>query len=224
METSRAKPNSLLDGQNTCLDFFMNNLQFFIDRYHIDISQEISIIVPGVGRVELAQLFHDLGFQIGAEVGVQRAEYSEVILKHNPDIKFFGIDAWTANDGYRDINGDQDKYTQNYEIAKRRTSSYNCTLIKKWSIDAANDIDDNSLDFVYIDANHDFEHCTQDISSWEKKVRKGGIVSGHDFWRHNGRPKIHVKDVVEAWCKAHEIKPLFAITKDRCPNWMYFKQ
>lgn len=48
-------------------------------------------------------------------------------------------------------------------------------------------IDDvpNELDLVYIDGNHDYDNVKRDIECWSPKVRKGGIICGHD-WRIEG--------------------------------------
>ena len=37
------------------------------------------------------------------------------------------------------------------------------------------------LDFVYIDANHNYECVKEDIEHWYPKVKVGGIIAGHDF-------------------------------------------
>ena len=47
--------------------------------------------------------------------------------------------------------------------------------------DASRFVPDDSLDFVFIDADHSYEGCKQDIEDWACKVRKGGLVSGHDL-------------------------------------------
>ena len=53
-------------------------------------------------------------------------------------------------------------------------------LIKDFSVPAANQVADNSLDFVFIDAIHSYEAVTQDLNAWFSKVRPGGLISGHD--------------------------------------------
>jgi hypothetical protein len=49
------------------------------------------------------------------------------------------------------------------------------------SVEAATKIPDHSLDFVYIDARHDYESVKEDVEAWCSKVRPGGIMAGHDY-------------------------------------------
>ena len=51
---------------------------------------------------------------------------------------------------------------------------------------AANLFEMASLDFVYIDACHDYRKVKNDICAWLPRVRSGGIIAGHDYDRHHG--------------------------------------
>jgi len=57
----------------------------------------------------------------------------------------------------------------------------NIIKIRKTSVEAAKDFADGSLDAVYIDAEHDEDSVREDIRTWRPKLKRGGILSGHDF-------------------------------------------
>lgn len=53
--------------------------------------------------------------------------------------------------------------------------------IKGVSWETAEKFDDASIDFVFIDADHAYESVKKDILAWFPKVRRGGILAGHDY-------------------------------------------
>jgi predicted O-methyltransferase YrrM len=53
-------------------------------------------------------------------------------------------------------------------------------IYKLSSEEAIDNYKDNSLDFVFIDASHDYESVLQDMRSWYAKVKPGGIFAGDD--------------------------------------------
>jgi len=53
--------------------------------------------------------------------------------------------------------------------------------IKGDSTESASLYEDGSLDFVFIDASHDYESFKKDLFAWFPKVKVGGLISGHDF-------------------------------------------
>ena len=62
-------------------------------------------------------------------------------------------------------------------------------------MEAAREVPDESLDFVYIDADHRFDYVMEDIITWSRKVRPGGIVSGHDYFRFRNTGVVPAVDV-----------------------------
>ena len=71
------------------------------------------------------------------------------------------------------------------KIFIQRTSDIaNIIKIKKTSTDAALDFEDNSLDCVYVDAEHLYDYIREDVRTWKDKIKNGGILCGHD-WDHN---------------------------------------
>jgi hypothetical protein len=65
-----------------------------------------------------------------------------------------------------------------------------------WQPVTAKEFEDESIDFVFIDANHTYEFVSKDIAAFLPKMKKGGIMAGHDF---NGAHPGVVQAVIEAF-------------------------
>jgi predicted O-methyltransferase YrrM len=52
---------------------------------------------------------------------------------------------------------------------------------REYSINAAKNFKDSSLDFVYIDGRHDYTGVKEDVEAWYPKLKEGGLFAGHDF-------------------------------------------
>jgi len=75
-------------------------------------------------------------------------------------------------------------------------------------MEALNDFENRSLDFVYIDGDHTFDGVITDIVFWAQKVRHGGMIACHDYC--NGYLSGVVK-AVDAYVYCHKIDPWFVI-------------
>lgn len=168
--------------------------------------------IPNVDRWHsLTQLFYDLNFKVGAEIGTERGLFAKRLCVSNPNLKLYCIDPWQAYRGYREYVS-QRRLDDFYETAKERLAPYDCHLIRKFSVEASKDFKDGSLDFVYIDANHALLHVIEDLVHWVPKVRKGGCVSGHDFIkRKNYSYGMHVVEAVTAYTEAYDINPWYVL-------------
>jgi hypothetical protein len=193
--------------------------------------------VPQIDRLELATLFNELGYRVGAEIGVEQGKFSEVLLARNLGLKLYCVDAWARYSKYRD-HVSQDKLNDFYRLTEERLKPFDAILVRAFSADAAKQFKRDSLDFVYIDANHSLPFVIQDIFLWSEKVRPGGIVAGHDYIRyHKERIQCHVVEGVHAWAKAYRIAPWFVLgphsehpdkasgkTGRRARSWMWVKR
>lgn len=213
----------------------MDTLEYLIDKYNIDFKKknprgEKYTEIPNVGRNELAKICRELGFKKGVEVGVERGRFSEVLIKENPQMELYGVDLYKKYDGYGDFKLDS-TFRNLYKEGHGRLDKYpNYHFIRKYSMDAVKDFEDNSLDFVYIDANHKFASVVEDIHYWQKKIRPGGIICGHDFFKQSSAEKVHVYRAVIAYTACYEIKPWFVLgaeandeglIRDKLRSWMW---
>lgn len=176
--------------------------------------------IPNTDRWHsLTQLFADLHFTTGAEIGTERGLFAKRLCHVNPQLHLYCIDPWRAYKGYRE-HVSQPKLDDFYETARQRLAPYDCTLVRKFSVEASKDFADGSLDFIYIDGNHNLLHVIQDLWYWVPKVRKGGLVCGHDFIRRiNPSYAMHVVQAVHAYTDSYRIDPWFVLgSKEAVPG------
>lgn len=214
----------------------MNSYEYILDKYQITPGRQYSIELPNMGRNELAALFFELGFTKGVEIGVDRGEYSEILCNANPNLTLTGIDPYRA-DSYDPslsrVSDSQNYLNEIYESTQKRLEHLPVTLIRKTSMEAVNEFEDNSLDFVYIDGHHDFVHVTNDIHHWLPKIKSGGILSGHDYAKFPTGKENHVKSVVDAYFTSYRMIPYFIVglfemkpgfIRDKYRSWFYIKK
>lgn len=202
-------------------------INFIVTKYNLNSNGPLPIEIPNIGRDDLPELFIELGYTEGAEIGVQQGEYSEVLA--SAGLKIHAVDPWRTFRGYRE-HVTQAKLDGFYAEARARLAPYDVTIHKKTSEAAALGFWDNVLDFVYIDGNHSFLHVTQDIAFWSRVVKPGGIIAGHDYIRRSQPTGTHVVEVVNAYTRAMGIKPWFVLgrrqkidgeIRDKSRSWMW---
>lgn len=200
----------------------MDTLSYIINKYNIpDRAKEYRL--SNMLREDLIVLFKELGFLEGCEVGVFRGAFSKYMLDTIPNLKLHCVDCWQPV-GRRTERRQRRYLAQARSALRPYRRSGQAHLIRKWSMDAVRGFEDESLDYVYIDGNHNFDYVMQDIIEWSKKVRKGGIVSGHDFHKDKGKVILAVRTYVEA----HRINPWFVLD-DEVPgrksknSWFWVK-
>jgi len=202
-----------------------DTLEYLMKKFYI-VAHETSPVRIRFKRNNLGRLFRELGYKYGAEIGVYQGHYSEVLCQGNPGMHLFSIDPWTVYDSdvEEPYGHDQKALDSFYEDAKRRLAPYNCTIIRKPSMEAVKEFEPNELDFVYIDANHDFKHVTEDLDAWAKIVRSGGIVAGHDYGHFKYKDKgLAAKKAIDNYVKKHKIRMLFLVNQNFQTTWFFVK-
>jgi hypothetical protein len=122
----------------------------------------------------------------GAEIGVKLGRFSDLVLRSWKGEKLISIDPWSEAepDEYVDhANVAQDQHEEFYRRTNELLSKHGnrSEIWRATSVEAAQRIPDRSLDFVYIDARHDYDSVLEDLEAWFPKVRPGGLMAGHDY-------------------------------------------
>jgi hypothetical protein len=120
----------------------------------------------------------------GVEVGVKRGEFSEQLLSRWPG-HLLSVDPWLSGgeDWVNVDNVEQPRHEAFYEETRHRLAGFGerSTIWRMTGAEAAARVPRRSLDFVYLDARHDYESVKQDLACWFDRMRPGGVLAGHDY-------------------------------------------
>ena len=137
-------------------------------------------------RDELPALLNECGLTgTGVEVGVLRGGFATHILKHWKGRRLYLVDGWRHFPGLIDANNvDHNENLNNLAVTFMAVYEFGerAVILRDLSVKAAKLFSDDSLDFVYIDASHDYENVLADLTAWYPKVKSGGIFAGHDYF------------------------------------------
>lgn len=114
------------------------------------------------------------------EIGVWKADFSHSALRVIPDLKWYGIDPYTTFRRRKQWNiGDWDSLYDKV-VEKMKPFEDRFVPIRKTANDALPFIPD-VVDIVFVDGDHRYAFVKPDINNYSQKVRKGGILCGHDY-------------------------------------------
>lgn len=148
---------------------------------------------------------------LGAEIGVQYGFFSQKITEHYTG-RMLCVDIWPDEQIYK-------------EAIKNLAFTGRHSMCKLPSFTACKLVPDESLDFVYIDGDHHYGAVLGDILSWFPKVRKGGIVAGHDYVKYLD---MKVIEAVDDFCKQSGYKIKLTTEDEKFDNtcfstWYFIK-
>ncbi len=153
-------------------------------------------------RRHIIDLIIENKFTSICEVGVDQGQLAKIVLQYalnkGLDLTDYSmVDPWRKYGGKgsgslklcKQVTWDT-KYKRIHDIyVKNNPSQINFQVHRLTSSEAAPLFKDDSLDLVFIDADHTFEAVCQDIDLWYPKVRDGGILSGDDYGFYRGVKK-----------------------------------
>ena len=147
---------------------------------------------------------------VGAEIGVWRGDFSGAILRVTDPSTLHLIDPWSFRDdpayedawygaGHARSQDDMDSiYWSVLERFSNEIRSGRVRVHRAMSVEAAAELPDDSLDWVYIDGDHTYQCVLQDLETYSPKVRRGGVIAGDDYggegWWEDG-----VSRAVDEW-------------------------
>jgi hypothetical protein len=139
-------------------------------------------------RADLPRLLNRRGLVgCGVEVGVKAGAFSELLLDVWNGRHLISVDPWAAAE-------EDDRYVNLDNVSQAEHDALHAQTVGRlarfgerssvWRMtgeQAAQAIPHHTLDFVYLDARHDYASVRDDLATWFAKVRPGGILAGHDY-------------------------------------------
>lgn len=150
----------------------------------------------------LRSMFNGRADLVGAEVGVFAGKMATNVLQTLPQARYYMVDNWELPPPHSSYWGNVDGSTTDIHNVRDHCMRHTCmagdrrVFIECDSAEAAKQVPDNELDWVFIDADHRYEAVCKDLAAWWPKVRSGGLFAGHDFENPVGGGKWNVERAV----------------------------
>lgn len=116
----------------------------------------------------------DILVEVGVYHGRSLSYLTVEAINSGKKLQIYGVDCF-YEDGV-DMRGVYEDFIKNTMPIKD-----NFTLVKKESVPASDMFADESLFFVFLDGDHKYEAVKADIKAWLPKIKKGGVLAGHDY-------------------------------------------
>jgi hypothetical protein len=178
-----------------------------------------------LARDELPHVLNARGLLgAGAEVGVRLGEYSEELLRAWRGRLLISVDSWPVPVGADPDDPEVGTAAQERYLAetRRRLAPFGerSEIRRSDSLEAAAAIEPRTLDFVYIDADHEYESVRADIEAWQGTIRPGGLLCGHDYydgWRNDAM--YGVARAVDEFCAARGLSVRTTLREHPEKSW-----
>lgn len=136
-------------------------------------------------RTQFGELLEHLGLKGDAvEIGIAEGRNSEVLISQPAITKLYMIDAWEHLNQAGDGGHPAEWHSNNWKEAHERVEPFKekAVFLKGMSYIMIKEVPDDSLIFAYIDADHTFNGCFDDLINVYPKVKSGGVIACHDFF------------------------------------------
>ena len=118
--------------------------------------------------------------EIGSWKGMSASYMAVEIANSGKDIDFYCVDTWEGSVEHKNAQIVPKKLYSIFLENMRPLEKY-YKAIRSPSVEAAETFEDKSLDFIFIDASHEYEDVKDDILAWLPKLKDGGVIAGHDY-------------------------------------------
>lgn len=139
--------------------------------------------------------------EVGSWKGRSSVFMAVEIINSGKNIKFDCVDTWEGSVEHLEYNEIKEKKLYDIFLNNIESVKHVINPVKMPSLEAVNLYGDKTLDFIFIDASHEYEDVKRDIIAWLPKLKIGGVLAGHDYGVFDG-----VTRAANEIFQAHEIE------------------
>ncbi len=182
-----------------------------------------------ISRKHLLQFLPQGG--VVAEIGVAEATFSRDILREAAPKKLHLIDPWDFQTGAYtdDINNvsqaeQQARYENVVKTFENEIAAGRVTVHRDYSANVVDSFEDETFDWVYVDALHTYEGVKADLRAFDSKVKADGFILGDDYTNHISAQSMNfgVIEAVNEFVRETGYEFMF-LTADAYPSYFLAK-
>lgn len=159
-----------------------------------------------------------------AELGVFKGDFSKILFNVMKPKMLYLVDTFQGYIGSGDKDGTNMVYAHlEEEYIKIKTffeNDKNVIIKKSTTFNFLNNLEEEYLDLVYIDAGHDYQDVYNDLNTSYSKVKRGGFICGHDYVAPRFEGVIRA---VNQFCSEKNLS-INLLTRDGCPSYCIIKK
>lgn len=187
----------------------MNKPKAIIDLENLEFTERKRIWKPFMEKYDC---------RVICELGIREGKNFKLMIEHTPK-EAVAVDAWIddGTDSHNDLGFTQEDLDNQYQKFSAEMSDNNFVKIyREYTFDAVKRFPDEYFDLVYIDADHTYVGCSQDIADWFPKIKSGRFLIGDDYiagTAHETGVRFRVIEAVNNFAKINKLEvfelPLF---------------
>jgi hypothetical protein len=184
------------------------NISSKIPKYELE-TKHIKNARIIVNREAMLELFPKNG--IVAELGVDKGDFSEIILKTCSPSKLHLVDVWES-ERYNE--------TKKLNVASKFEKEVNAKTVEinlGYSTEVVKQFPDDYFDWVYIDTTHSYKTTIEELNLYSRKIKPGGLIAGHDYivgnW--NGMVRYGVIEAVYEFCSKNDWEIVYLTAENK---------
>ena len=171
---------------------------------------------PNLYRSAVAQYDNARFLEVGSWKGRSVSFLGVEVKNQEKNIHITCVDTWCGSVDHPDFAKIDGNVIYNTFIENIEPIKDIITPVKMTSLEASETFEDETFDFIFIDAAHDYENVLKDMTAWYPKLKNGGLFSGHDYGTWAG-----VTKAVDEWVAANNIQDFIANYEEH--TWSFYK-